>query len=70
MVDLQCQYRDFPLGIDDPAPRLSWQLTASRRNVMQKAYRVLVADDTALLRRNTGNVWDSKKVVTDQSVQV
>ena len=37
---------------------------------MQKAYRVLVADDEALLQKNTGNVWDSKKVVSGQSVQV
>lgn len=70
VVNLQCQYQEFPLGVDDPSPRLSWQLTALRRNTMQTAYRVLVADDKALLQKNTGNVWDSKKVISDQSIQV
>lgn len=68
--NLQCQYQEFPLGVDDPSPRLSWQLTTSRRNVMQTAYRVLVADDKSLLEKNTGNVWDSKKVISGQSTQV
>ena len=68
--DLQCQYQEFPLGVDDASPRLGWQLSASRRNTMQKAYRVLVSDDKMLLQKNTGNVWDSKKVISDQSIQV
>ena len=28
-VDLRCEYRTNPLGVDTPAPRLSWKLEAT-----------------------------------------
>lgn len=68
--DLQCQYQDNPLGVEDVSPLLSWQLHSPGRNIMQTAYRVLVADSKTLLQQNTGNIWDSKKVNSDQSIQV
>ncbi|MBS1745174.1 MAG: family 78 glycoside hydrolase catalytic domain [Bacteroidetes bacterium] len=70
VTNLQCQYQDSPSGVEDASPGLSWQLNSSRRNVMQSAYRVLVSDNEGLLQQNTGNIWDSKKVNSDQSIQV
>ena len=67
---LQCQYQEYPLGVEDVSPHLSWQLSALHRNVMQSAYRILVADNKALLQENVGNIWDSKKVISGQSIQV
>jgi len=67
---LQCQYQEYPLGVEDAFPHLSWQINSSRRNVMQKAYRILVSDDPVLLQKNTANIWDSKKVISGQSIQV
>lgn len=59
-----------PLGVEDASPHLSWQLSASRRNVMQSAYRILVADNESLLQQDAGNIWDSKKVISGQSLYV
>lgn len=70
VTNLQCQYQDFPLGVEEVSPRLSWQIHASERTVLQTAYRILVADNKKLLEGNTGNIWDSKKVNSDQSIQV
>jgi hypothetical protein len=70
VTHLQCQYQEFPLGVEDASPHLGWQFHSSRRNVMQSAYRILVADNKALLQQNTSNVWDSKKVISGQSIQV
>ncbi|GGH00143.1 alpha-L-rhamnosidase [Mucilaginibacter phyllosphaerae] len=67
---LRCEYRDAPLGINSPNPQLSWLLASNAQNVKQTAYRILVADDAALLQKNTGNIWDSKKIVSDKSIQV
>lgn len=69
-ANLRCEYRENPAGVDARQPHLSWELKSSRRNVVQKACQVLVSDDLAKLDKNTGNIWDSKKVVTDMSVQV
>lgn len=70
VTNLRCQYQEFPLGVEDVSPHLSWQLISSSRNIMQSAFRILVADNNSLLQQNTGNVWDSKKVISSQSIQV
>lgn len=68
--NLRCEYQVSPSGIENVSPRLSWELSSNRRNVLQQAYRILVADHPALLQKNTGNVWDSKKVNSSSSIQV
>ncbi len=65
--NIQCQYQEYPLGVEDASPRMGWQIKSSRKNVTQSAYRILVADDKAVLRRGLGNIWDSKKVISNQS---
>jgi alpha-L-rhamnosidase len=72
-VELRCEYRTNPLGVDAPAPRLSWKLEAANataRGLGQSAYQVLVASSEALLTGNQGDLWDSGKVTTDRSIQV
>ncbi len=68
--ETSCMYRDKPIGIDDVHPALSWKLTSSKRNVMQTAYQVLVSGEIENLNKNIGEVWDSKKVTSNQSIQV
>lgn len=53
-----------PLGIDDPAPRLSWALASARRGVRQKGYRVLVASRPELAREGGADIWDSGRVAS------
>jgi hypothetical protein len=67
---LTCENKEAPPGIETLSPSLSWQMQSAGRNVLQTAYRILVADDSMLLKRSTGNVWDSRKVNTEQSIQV
>ena len=71
----RCEYRDNPLGIDVAQPRLSWVLTESGqksevRGQRQTAYQVLVASSEKRLKKNEGDLWDSGKVTSDQSIQV
>ncbi|WP_187262085.1 alpha-L-rhamnosidase [Pontibacter beigongshangensis] len=68
--ELKCEYRENPMGVEVAAPRLQWQLNSSQRNVVQTAYRILVADSPEQLQKNKGNIWDSKKVKSSQSIQV
>ena len=70
---LRCEYRRNPLGIDVLQPRLSWVLEAAdpaARGKKQTAYRILVASTTALLTSGRGDLWDTGKVSSDQSIQV
>ncbi len=72
-VDLRCEYRENPLGIDVKEPRLSWKLAAVSplaRGLAQTAYRVLVASTDSLLAENKGDLWDSGDVTSGESVHV
>jgi alpha-L-rhamnosidase len=67
---LRCEWAVNPLGIDARQPRLSWVLESTRRGTMQSAYQVLVASSEALLRADRGDLWDSGRVESDQSIQI
>lgn len=72
-VDLRCEYRKEPLGIDALEPRLSWVLESTAREArgqMQSAYQVLAASSEELLRSDQGNLWDTGKVESSRSTQV
>ncbi|HEY1113494.1 MAG TPA: alpha-rhamnosidase, partial [Chitinophagaceae bacterium] len=59
-----------PKGIDVRLPRLSWQIISEQRGVEQQAYQVLVASSPVKLARNEGDLWNSGKVVSGQSLHV
>ncbi len=67
---LRCEYGTDPLGIDVPAPRLSWILESKIRGVAQSAYRVLVASRKDILAKNIGNLWDSGTVYSSETAHI
>ncbi len=70
ITGLRCESSVNPLGVDAPHPALSWQLQSKQQNVLQVAYRILVADNEAVLKTGKGNIWDSKKINSSASIQV
>ncbi|WP_405709852.1 MULTISPECIES: family 78 glycoside hydrolase catalytic domain [unclassified Streptomyces] len=68
---LRCEHRATPLGIDEPAPRLSWRLASDLRGDDPVAYRVRVAgcaedlDDGGQLFWDTGRVTDPGATAVD-----
>lgn len=69
-TDLRCEYIKNPVGIDLPYPRFSWVLRHSERARTQSAYQILVASTVEVLLTNSGDIWDSGKVASDESVNV
>ncbi len=70
IVDLRCEDKVSPLGIDIAQPLLSWKFESDSRDFMQKAYRVLVASDPSILDGNRGDLWDSGEVAGAMSNNV
>jgi alpha-L-rhamnosidase len=68
--DLRCEYLRDPEGIDVAAPRLSWILTSERRGDIQSAYQVLVASTPQGLAGGIGDLWDSGRIDSGDSVHV
>lgn len=67
---LRCEFAADPLGVDVPRPRLSWRVASNQRGQRQTAYRVLVASSREKLDANDGNLWDSGKTDSDQTLHV
>jgi alpha-L-rhamnosidase len=82
VLDLRCDYKTNPVGIDAEKPGLSWRIETGNlkletrdlgektRGIKQTAYQVLVASSEVLLNKDEGDLWDSGKVVSDQSIAV
>ena len=71
--NLLCGFAVNPLGVDEAAPRLSWQLHAAapgQRGLAQTAYQVLVAASTNALAADKGDLWDSRKVSSDSTLNI
>ncbi|MDE3149025.1 MAG: alpha-L-rhamnosidase N-terminal domain-containing protein, partial [Acidobacteriota bacterium] len=69
-VVLRVDNLETPLGIDDSAPRFSWQLQDPARGARQTAYEVLVASRADLLREGKADVWDSGRIASGESLNV
>lgn len=67
---LCCEYLENPLGIDVTQPRLSWVLESAQRGERQTVYEILVASSPELLGQERGDLWDSGKVTSDESIQI
>jgi len=66
--DLTCGHRKNPVGTDVPQPRMSWKIKGSGTGIMQSAYSIRVATDPRF--PSSAIVWQSGKIVSDQSVLV
>src|SRR6266704_3457023 len=67
LTALRAEYKENPLGIDAREPRLSWQIQANGRGVMQAAYQVRVARSERDVHDGSNLVWDSGRISSDES---
>lgn len=70
VTSLKTEMRVNPVGIDNPAPLLSWQLESEQNNVYQQAYRILVASSLRQLLADEGDVWDSGEVRSSETLYI
>ncbi|OIN58688.1 glycoside hydrolase family 78 protein [Arsenicibacter rosenii] len=68
--ELRCELLTNPEGIDALRPRLSWTITGTGRGIVQTACQVLVASSAEKLAANQGDLWDSGKLNTAQSLHM
>lgn len=68
--NLKCEYKENPVGIETANPRLTWQVTSSEINGSQKAYQLIAGTDSMEVARESGNIWNSGKVNSAQSLNI
>ena len=69
-ANLSCEQITNPLGIDTKNPLLSWTIESSVNDIRQSAYEIIVSDDKTMVDKNTGNIWSTGKVLSDETVFV
>ncbi|NLX71030.1 MAG: family 78 glycoside hydrolase catalytic domain [Clostridiales bacterium] len=67
---LRCNYLRNPLGVETSNPRLSWVMFSKERGQRQTGFRILVASSKELLDKDTGDIWDSGVINSEQSIHV
>ncbi len=73
VVDLRCEYRVNPLGLDEVQPRLDWRLealNAGARDLKQSAYQIIAASAENTLAAGHGDLWDTGRVAGGLSIQI
>lgn len=66
--DLKTEHQKNPMGMEATAPRLSWKINSTLRNVMQTAFQIRVATDTVNLKSGRKLSWDSGVQKSDAAV--
>ncbi|MGB9681482.1 MAG: family 78 glycoside hydrolase catalytic domain [bacterium] len=66
--DLRCEYSKNPLGLEEKNPRLSWKLEHSDRGEKQSGYQVIVSSCLENIEKDIGDVWDTGRVLSSDSV--
>lgn len=67
---LRVEQRQAPIAIDEAHPRFSWSLMSQTPATMQTAFRVLVASDPTRLATDRGDLWDSGRISSAETVGV
>ncbi|GFZ92038.1 alpha-L-rhamnosidase [Paenibacillus marchantiophytorum] len=70
VTSCRTEYMHNPLGLDERKPRLFWKLASDARSAVQIAYQVLVARSEEQLNKDIGDIWDTGKVLSDQSTHI
>ncbi|MGT2757588.1 family 78 glycoside hydrolase catalytic domain [Streptococcus ovuberis] len=63
LYDVTIDYQQEPLGLAVRQPRFSWKLSTDQENTVQTSYQITV-------RKGDIPVWETGKVVSDQSILV
>ncbi|MDQ0207462.1 alpha-L-rhamnosidase [Alkalicoccobacillus murimartini] len=64
--NVRCEYQQQPLGIDCQKPRLCWELSSTRRSMVQNAYQIQVSLDSNF----TSILADSRRIESSESIHV
>ena len=68
--DLQCEYLDAPLAIDNTTPHFGWKMTGGQKGMSSSAYQLLVATELDKLNEEEADLWNSGKVSSDTSLSI
>ena len=70
IVDLRTDHLENPIGVDNPAPRLSWVIDSDRKGFKQDAYQIIVDTNSGNVANSRDGIWDSGMTQSDAQLIV
>lgn len=70
VIEPSCAALNNPEGIDTRPPRLSWKLESEKPGDMQTGYRILASSSPEKLAASKGDLWDTGRVDSDQTLWI
>ncbi len=70
IINLRCENETTPVGMDVTNPRLSWLIESSERSIIQDTYQILVASSEIRLKNGEGDIWNTGRIKSDNSISV
>jgi len=67
---IKCDHCVKPFGVDDGDPVLSWTLQSNERESGLTACEIVAASSESSLALGAGDLWDSGRIVSDDSTQI
>ena len=70
IVSPNVEMQDGSMPLATAEPRFGWHYEAEVNNVVQTDYRIIVASSEENVKKGIGDLWDSKKVDTNQMLYI
>lgn len=67
---LRCEYMDEPLAVNTLTPKFSWKCASDSRGFLQTGYAILVGDSAEKVAAGEGNMWDTGKTESGNSLHI
>jgi alpha-L-rhamnosidase len=64
----QCEHLVNPIGLDNPQPRLTWQMDDPRNGAGQTAYKITVGSDSLQVVKGIGAQWQTGKINSSKNL--
>ena len=69
-VDLRCDHRSDPVGVEKAHPPLAWRIDSEIPGVMQEAYQIQVASSAEALLAGEPDLWDTGRIASGVSLGI
>jgi len=70
ITNIKCDFLNNPLGLDNPVPTFSYEISSQQSSVCQKSYRIMIASSKDNLAKGIFDKWDSNLVNSNETINI
>jgi alpha-L-rhamnosidase len=67
-INLRCNQKNSPLGVETTMPQLSWNISSHQQSFKQSAWQLQVFSSLSCAKLDKADIWDSQKMNADPTM--